>query len=142
MSHPDAEYDHPIRKHNPQEGFDRSDPHVGAIFVYTVVSLISLVLVIVAIQVYFEDLYKQAVYDKILSVPSEQLQDLRNRDAWNLSHYMYGDLNKNSGRVRIPLDKAMQMNLEDAQAGKVFYPAKPAPVKPVDPPPAPAPKYY
>jgi hypothetical protein len=141
MSHPDPEHD-PIVKHSPKEGFDRSDPHVGAIFVYTVVSLTVLVLVIVAIQVYFEDLYKKAVYDKILSVPSEQLQDVRNRDAWNLSHYMYGDLNKNSGRVRIPLDKAMQMNLEDAQAGKVFYPAKPAPVKPVDPPPAPAPKYY
>jgi hypothetical protein len=142
MSHPDPEYDHSIAKHSPKEGFDRSDPHVGVIFVYTVVSLTVLVLLIVAIQVYFEDLYKKAVYDKILSVPSEQLQDVRNRDAWNLSHYMYGDLSKNSGRVRIPLDKAMQMNLQDAQAGKVFYPAKPAPVKPVDPPPAPAPKYY
>lgn len=132
----------PIGKHSSKEGFDRSDPHVGVIFVYTAVSLIVLVLVIVAIQVYFEDLYKKAVYTNILSVPSEQLQDVRNRDAWNLSHYMYGDLNEKSGRVRIPLDKAMQMNLEDAQAGKEFYPAKPYAVKPVEPPPAPTPKYY
>jgi len=142
MSHPDPDYDHPIAKHTPQEGFDRSDLHVGTIFLYTAASLLVLVLVIVAIQVYFEDLYKKAVYDKILSVPSEQLQDVRNRDAWNLSHYMYGDLDQKSGRVRIPLDKAMELNIQDAQAGKVFYPAKPSPVKPVDPPPAPAPKYY
>jgi hypothetical protein len=142
MSHPDPDYEHSIPKHSPKEGFDRTDPEVAKIFVFTAVSLAVLVLVIVAIQIYFEDLYKKAVYDKILSVPSEQLQDLRNRDAWNLSHYMYGDLDQKSGRVRIPLEKAMEMNLQDAQAGKVFYPAKPSPVKPVDPPPAPAPKYY
>jgi hypothetical protein len=142
MSHASEEYEHPIAKHSPKEGFDRSDPHVGVIFVYTAISLLVLVLLIVAIQVYFEDLYKQAVYDKILSAPSEQLRDVRNRDAWNLSHYMYGDLNAKSGRVRIPLDKAMELNLQDAQAGKEFYTVKPYAVKPVEPPPAPAPKYY
>ncbi|HEV2201668.1 MAG TPA: hypothetical protein VGR73_17755 [Bryobacteraceae bacterium] len=132
----------PVEKHDPREGFDRSDPHVRAIFVYTVVSLVVLVILIVAMQQYFEDIYQKAVYDKILSAPSEQLQELRNRDAWNLSHYMYGDLNQNSGRVRIPLDKAIELNLQDAQAGKSFYPAKPSPVKPVEPPTAPVPKYY
>lgn len=142
MSHADEAYEHPIEKHNPKEGFDRNEPAVREIFVFTIVSLIVLVLVIVAISGYFEDLYSKAVYEKILSVPSEQLGEVRNRDAWNLSHYMYGDLNKSSGRVRIPLDKAMELNLQDAQAGKTFYPAKPSPVKPVSPPPAPVPKYY
>jgi hypothetical protein len=142
MSQPDEDYEHPLAKHSPKEGFDRSDPHVGLIFVYAGIGLAVLVLLIVAMQGYFEDLYRRAVYEKILSVSSEQLQDVRNRDAWNLSHYMYGDLSQKSGRVRIPLDKAMELNLQDAQAGKVFYPAKPSPVKPVDPPPAPTPKYY
>jgi hypothetical protein len=36
----------------------------------------------------------------------------------------------------------MQLNLQEAQAGKSFYPAKPSPVKPVEAPPAPVPKYY
>lgn len=141
MSHDDA-YEHPIAKHDPKEGFDRSDPQVAKIFAFTIISLVVLVVVIVAIEGYFEDIYAKAVYEKILSAPSEQLQDVRDRDAWNLSHYMYGDHNEKSGRVRIPLDKAMEMNLEDAQAGKSFYPAKPAPVKPYSPPPAPLPKYY
>jgi hypothetical protein len=132
----------PLVVHDPKEGFDRSDPAVAKIFVFTIVSLVTLVLVIVTISIYFEDLYSKAVYEKILSAPSEQLRDVRNRDAWNLSHYMYGELNEKSGRVRIPLDKAIELNLEDAQAGKTFYPAKPAPVKPYSPPPAPTPKYY
>lgn len=118
MSHADEEYDHPIQKHDPKEGFDRSDPQVAKIFGVTVGSLLVLVLVIVAMQQYFEDIYSKAVYEKILSAPSEQLQDLHNRDAWNLSHYMYGEHSEKSGRVRIPLDKAMEMNLEDAQAGE------------------------
>jgi hypothetical protein len=142
MSQADEEYEHPIQKHDPKEGFDRSDPQVAKIFGVTVGSLLTLVLLIVAMQQYFEDIYSKAVYEKILSAPSEQLQDVRNRDAWNLSHYMYGDHSDKSGRVRIPLDKAMEMNLEDAQAGKSFYPAKAAPVKPYSPPPAPLPKYY
>lgn len=141
MSDNDHEFT-PVTKHDPKEGFDRSDPEVAKIFVFTVVSLAVLVLVIVAIQGYFEDIYAKAVYEKILAPPSEQLQDLHNRTAWNLSHYMYGDHDPKSARVRIPLDKAMELNLEDAQAGKTFYPAKAAPVKPYSPPPAPLPKYF
>jgi hypothetical protein len=140
--HGEGAYEHPIENHIPEEGFDRSDPHVGAIFLFTAVSLAVLVLVIIAMQQYFEDIYAKAVYEKILAPPSEQLQELRNRDAWNLSHYMYGDLDKKSGRVRIPLDKAMELYVQDAQAGRLFYPARPSPVKPVEPPPAPTPKYY
>ncbi len=142
MSHADEAYEHPLPPHDPKEGFDRNDPEVAKIFIFTAVSLAVLVLVIVAIAGYFEDIYAKAVSEKILTAPSEQLQDVRNRDAWNLSHYMYGDLNAKSGRVRIPLDKAIELNLEDAQAGKTFYPAKPEPVKPYSPPPAPTPKYY
>jgi hypothetical protein len=142
MSHADEAYEHPIDQHDPAEGFDRNEPEVARIFVFTVVSILVLVLVIFAITQYFEDVYSKAVSDKILTAPSEQLRDVRNRDAWNLAHYMYGDHSDKSGRVRIPLDKAMELNLQDAQAGKTFYPAKPAAVKPYSPPPAPTPKYY
>jgi hypothetical protein len=124
MSHAEDDYDHPIEHHNADEGFDRSEPDSHAIWAFTVGSVAVLILVIVAVQGYFEQIYKDAVYQRVLSVPSEQLQDVRNRDAWNLSHYMYGDLNKTSGRVRIPIDKAMQMFAEEASAGKLFYPAK------------------
>jgi hypothetical protein len=83
-----------------------------------------LVLVIFAVQGYFDKVWQQAVFDKVLSAPSGQLQDLRNRDTWNLTHYMYGDMNKDSGRVRIPIDRAMELYAQEAAAGKLFYPAK------------------
>ena len=133
MSHADDVYEHPIEHHDPHEGFDKTEPNARAIWGFTVGSVLVLVLVIVAVQGYFEQVLQTAVYEKVLSAPSVQLQDLRNRDAWNLTHYMYGDLNQSSGRVRIPIDKAMQAFAEEAGAGKLFYPAKPTVPKKEEP---------
>ena len=107
---------------DPHEGFDRAEPSAGAITTFMVGSLILLVLTIGAIQQYFDHIWNEAVYEKVLAPPSELLRDVRGRDDWNLTHYMY--LDKASGQVRIPIDQAMEMNLKDAAAGKTFYPAK------------------
>jgi hypothetical protein len=107
---------------DPREGFDRQEPSAGAIAGFAIGSLILLVLTIGAIQQYFDHIWGEAVYEKILAPPSEQLKEVRGRDDWNLTHYMY--LDKASGQVRIPLDRAMELNLQDAAAGKTFYPAK------------------
>ena len=139
-SHADDLYDHPIEHHQPSEGYDRTEPAVGAILGFTAGSVVLLVLVIVALQGYFEQQWEAAVQGKILSAPSPQLQEVRERDAWNLTHYMYGNRKQESGRVRIPIDKAMQDFAQEAAAGKLFYPAKAAPVKKEDPDPN-APKY-
>jgi hypothetical protein len=107
---------------DPHEGFDRAEPSAGAITAFMIGSLILLVLTILAIQQYFDHIWNEAVYEKVLAPPSEQLREVRGRDDWNLTHYMYMD--KPSGQVRIPIDKAMELNLQDAAAGKTFYPAK------------------
>jgi hypothetical protein len=133
MSHSDDAYEHPIVHHDPQEGFDSTEPNTPAIWLFTVISVLGLVLVIVAVQGYFDQIYKQAVYERVLIAPSELLQDVRNRDAWNMTHYMYGNLDKSTNRVRIPLDKAMQTFAAEAAAGKLFYPAKPTPIKKEEP---------
>jgi len=133
MSHADDAYEHPIEHHDPQEGFDSTEPNTPAIWLFTVVSVLGLVLVIVAVQGYFDQIYKQAVYERVLIAPSELLQDVRNRDAWNMTHYMYGNLDKSTNRVRIPIDKAMQTFAAEAAAGKLFYPAKATPIKKEEP---------
>jgi hypothetical protein len=107
---------------DPHEGFDRDEPSVGAIFGFAVGSMILLVMTIFAIQQYFEHVYSEAVYEKVLAPPSEQLREVRGRDDWNLTHYLYMD--KATGQVRIPVDQAMDVMLKDAAEGKTFYPAK------------------
>src|SRR5208282_3048944 len=112
----------PIVPADPREGFDRAEPSVGAIFGFAIGSLILLVITIFAIQQYFDHIWNEAVYEKVLAPPSEQLREVRGRDYWNLTHYLYMD--KASGQVRIPVDQAMDLLLKDAAAGKTFYPAK------------------
>jgi hypothetical protein len=139
MSHADEQYEHPIAHHDPKEGFDSTEPNTPAIWLFTVASVIGLVLVIVAVQGYFDQIYKEAVNERVLTAPSELLQDVRNRDAWNLTHYMYGNLDKSSNRVRVPIDKAIQAFAAEAAAGKLFYPAKDTPIKKEEPAAAAAP---
>lgn len=107
---------------DPKQGFDRAEPSAGAIAAFAIGSMVLLVLTIAAIQQYFEHAWNEAVYEKVLAPPSEQLKEVRGRDDWNLTHYMY--LDKASGQVRIPVDRAMEFMLQDAAQGKTFYPAK------------------
>ncbi len=122
---------------DPREGFDRDEPSAGAIAGFAIGSLILLVLTIGAIQQYFDHIWNEAVYEKVLAPPSELLHQVRGRDDWNLTHYMYMD--KASGQVRIPVDRAMELVLQDAAAGKTFYPAKATAPKKEEPLPAVAP---
>jgi hypothetical protein len=133
MSHTEDVYEHEIAKHSPDEGFDPTEPDSKSVWGFTIGSVVLLLLVMFALQGYFEEIYQKAVTDKVLVPPSAQLQDLRNRDQWNLSHYMYGNLEKSSNRVRVPVSRAMELFAQEAQAGKLFYPAKPTAPKKEEP---------
>ena len=111
-----------IRHANPEEGFDHSEPKTGAVAAFAAGSVILLVLTIVALQVYFNKIWDEAVYEKILAPPSEQLKGLHYREDWFMTHYSFTD--KKTGVVRIPLNEAMQKFADEAAAGKLFYPAK------------------
>jgi hypothetical protein len=116
------ESEHPIEHHSPEEGFDRSDPKTGAIWAFAVGSVLILVVTIWSLQQYFEKIWNDAVYQKVLTAPSEVLKSVRGRDDWDLTHYMY--LNKDKGQVRIPLDQARELFLKEVASGKPFYPGK------------------
>lgn len=116
--------EHGIRTHHDaSEGFDHSEPAAPQIWAFTVGSVVILVLVIFALQQYFFKIWDDAVQEKVLAAPSQELQDVRNRDNWALTHYSYQD--KSKGVVRIPLERAQELVLQDAAQGKTFYPAKP-----------------
>jgi len=126
-----------IRHADPREGFDNTEPRAGAIVAFAVGSVLLLILTIIALQAYFNHIWEEAVYEKVLAPPSEELKALHYREDWFLTHYSYAD--KKNGVVRIPLDRAMQLFSEEAAAGKLFYPAKNVLPKPEEPAPAAAP---
>jgi len=111
-----------IRHALPSEGFDHTEPKAGAIAAFAVGSVVLLIVTILALEVYFNKIWEEAVHDKVLIAPSEQLQALHQREDWFLTHYSYAD--KKNGVVRIPLDRAMDLFAQEAASGKLFYPAK------------------
>ncbi len=121
----------PIGHHDPREGFDKGEPNVKSIWAFTVVSIIVLVVTIVALQQYFVKIWSDAVSEKVLTAPDSQLQMVRGRDDWDLTHFMY--LDKKAGQVRIPVDRATDLLLQEVAAGKPFYPGKPTVPKKEEP---------
>jgi hypothetical protein len=127
--------EHEVRHADAREGFDHAEPKSGAILGLAIGAVISLAVIIGALSVYFNSVWQHAVYEQVLSVPSETLQEQRNREQWMLTHYGYSD--KQKGLVRIPVDRAMELFAKEASEGKLFYPAKPTLPKPEEPAAAP-----
>jgi len=123
-----------IRHASSTEGYDHSELAPGAIVAFAIGSVVLLVLTIVAVEVYFNKVWNEAVYEKVLAPPSEQLKQLHYREDWYLTHYMYAD--KKTGVVRIPLNRAMNLFAQEASEGKLFYPAKSYVPKKEEPAPA------
>ena len=96
-----------------------------------IISVITLVVTILALQAYFDKVWNEAVYEKVLSVPGEEVADLRSLANWRFTHYEYADPSRT--RVRIPIDRAKELFLADQAAGKTFYPGKPTEPKPEEP---------
>lgn len=128
--------DHISKPGDPKEGYDHSEPQAMAIAAFGISSVVLLGLTIFALQAYFNKIWNEAVYEKILAPPSEQLKDLHNREDWNLAHYGY--LDKKTGQVRVPVDRAMETFAKEAGDGKLFYPTKSYAPKKEEPAGAPA----
>ena len=126
-----TKYDHEVAPHDPHEGFDHSEPATRKITMFVIVSVITLVVTILALQSYFEKIWNEAVYEKVLAVPGEEVGELRSVSNWRLNHYEYADPSKT--RVRIPYERAKELFLADEAAGKTFYPGKPTEPKPEEP---------
>src|ERR1700681_2066818 len=117
-----TKYDQEPDRHDPREGFDHSEPAARKITLFVIISVVTLVVTILALQSYFDKIWNEAVYEKVLAVPGEELGDLRSVSNWRLSHYEYTDPTKTA--VRMPYERAKELFLAEQAAGKTFYPGK------------------
>lgn len=129
--HLDPHYDHEVVKHDPKEGYDPTEPHAPRITFFVIISVITLVVVIVALQNYFETVWNVAVTEKVLTVAPPDLKDQRALEAWRMTHYEYTTDAKT--QVRLPMERARELVLQEAAQGKTFYPAKPTVPKKEEP---------
>jgi len=116
---------------NVQAGYERGEPNTWAIVAWGGASIVILVVVILAIQFYFDRVTEQQVYQKQMLPVSDDLLALRAKEQAQLHSYAYIDRAK--GVVRIPIERAMELLAQEAEAGKLPYSTKPAPVTPPQP---------
>jgi hypothetical protein len=114
------ELDHP-------HAFDPSEPKGGFIVLFAVATVITLLLTVAAIVYYFDYAHEEAVYENVLAPPGEQLRELRAKEDGQL--YTYGYIEREKGAVRVPIDRAMELTIQEAAAGKYSYPTAPTHVK-------------
>ena len=117
--------------------FDRQEPRAMLIALFTVASIVALVLILVVVQIYYQHGRDQQITEKVLVPVSKDYTDLRSREDSNLNSYGY--INKEKTQIRVPIDQAMDLIVKEFAQGKVQYSTKPTPVKPLEPAGAPAP---
>jgi len=124
--HGDYREEFPQAGEHPHE-YDHSEPHYSVISILGVVTVILLIVVSIGIQQYYDRTEESLVYNKVLAQPSWVLEDLRKKEATELSQYSYFD--KQKGSVRIPIEQAMKAVIAEAGSGQEKYPTKPYVVK-------------
>src|SRR4051794_20667449 len=96
--HSDFREEFPSAEEHPHE-YDHTEPKYSIIGVLIAVTVIMLVIVGIGIQQYYDRTEESLVYQKVLAQPNWVLEDLRKKEASELSQYSYAD--KQKGTVRI-----------------------------------------
>ncbi len=119
MSHHSASEElHPVGPDNP--GFDPGDPNTGGLAAFVVLFVGTLVLIIAATTVYYNYARENQEDAAVAEKPSEELSAIRAREDEQLKTYGY--INREKGIVQLPIERAKQLVLEEAAAGKPKYP--------------------
>jgi hypothetical protein len=88
-------------------GFDTAEPRTRYIAVLGSLMLVLLVAVILGLQWYFDRIREHQIFVKVLEPVASDLRSLRAREDAELHSYRY--IERAKGRVRIPIDRAMEL---------------------------------
>lgn len=109
-------------------GFDLAEPKTRFIAVFGFATLLLLAAIILGLQAYVDRVKEHEIFVKVLEPVSADLTALRSREDIQLDTYQY--LDRGKGAVRLPIRRAMDLLAQEYAEGKLFYPARPVPVKP------------
>lgn len=110
-------------KHSIQAGYEETDANAGFIAWAGVGIVVFLIVTVLAVEVYFDGLQNHQEFVKLLEPVSEDFRNLRAREDAELHSYKY--LDREAGTVRLPIQRAMDLVVSEAGAGKPFYPTNP-----------------
>lgn len=105
--------------------YDHTEPKYSLLWIVGGVIVGLLIFVGIGIQFYYERTEQSTVFRRVLSQDNWQLQNLRKTEDQELHSFGYVD--QKAGTVRIPIEEAMRMVVQEAANPK--YPTAPYAVK-------------
>lgn len=109
------------------EGFDHGEPNAAVIGIVGGVIVLMVVVVIYAVQYVYTVSHDEQVEVKVAQPVAQDLLDLHAKEDGDLYQYKY--LDRTKGRVRLPIDRAMELLVKESAEGRLKYPTAPAPIK-------------
>jgi len=107
--------------------YDHTEPKGSLLFILAGVTVIVLLLTAVAIQFYYERVRESEIQDRVLAPENHQLRDLRATEDREL--HSTGSVDKNTGKVRITIERSMQLVAQEAKENRVKWPTTPYPMR-------------
>lgn len=101
------------------EGFDPTDVDAATASVFGGVIILIIIAVFIGVTLFWDKFLVGRYRQVVEAAPNQQLEDLHKTEARALNGYTYVD--KAKGQVRIPIDRAMQLLVEEVKAGKTPY---------------------
>lgn len=127
MSHSDhGEFREEFHGEHPHS-YDHTEPKYSILWIVGGAIVILLIFVAIGIQMYYERTETTAVQERVLAQDNWNLMNLRRTEQHELTSYGYAD--QKAGAVRIPLEQAMRLTIDEAASGRTKYPTTPYEVK-------------
>ena len=100
----------------PKAGYEKEGVNVKKVFILIILGVVVIAVSLVILNEYFFYSKEQVVYEEVLKPESITLKELRAREDSILTSYGYSDSTKTT--FRIPLEKAIELTLEDVKKAK------------------------
>lgn len=113
----------------PEDGYDRQDPAPLPVVGFSLIIIGTILAVFIFMFAFFGSLWDEQVRLKVEAPMGQELPKLNAASDELLGQYKLLKDDKGKPYVNLPLDRALQLFEAEAKAGKLFYPAKPTPVK-------------
>ena len=99
----------------PENGYEKSEPRMGLVATAFGAIVVGLIVVVLALQAIFDHVREQQIFVKVLEPVSEDYLNLRAREEGQLHSYQYID--RATGKVRIPIERAMELMEKERARG-------------------------
>lgn len=101
------------------EGFDPTEVDAVTASAFGGVIILIIIAVFIGVTLFWDKFLVGRYRQVVEAAPNQQLEELHKTEAKALNGYSYVD--KAKGQVRLPIDRAMQLLVEEVKAGKTPY---------------------